>query len=38
MYRAGVYLEVPRLPSRLGYEAAGVIDAIGPGVSNVKIG
>jgi len=38
MYRAGVYLEVPQLPSRLGYEAAGVIDAIGPGVSNVKIG
>jgi NADPH2:quinone reductase len=38
MYRAGVYLEVPQLPSRLGYEAAGVIDAIGPGVSNVKMG
>jgi hypothetical protein len=24
MYRAGTYTEVPQLPSRLGYEAAGV--------------
>jgi NADPH2:quinone reductase len=38
MFRSGAYLEVPQLPSRLGYEAAGVVDAVGPGVSNVKVG
>lgn len=38
MFRSGMYLEVPNLPSRLGYEAAGVIDAIGPGVTNFKLG
>ena len=38
MFRAGTYLEGAQLPSRLGYEAAGVIDAIGPGVSSVKVG
>jgi len=38
MFRSGAYLEVAQLPSRLGYEAAGVVDAIGPGVSSVKIG
>jgi NADPH:quinone reductase len=38
MFRSGVYLEAPQLPSRLGYEAAGVIDAVGSGVSAVKVG
>ncbi len=38
MFRSGAYLEVPQLPSRLGYEAAGIVDAIGIGVSNVKVG
>jgi NADPH:quinone reductase-like Zn-dependent oxidoreductase len=38
MFRSGAYLEPAQLPSRLGYEAAGVVDAIGPGVSGVKIG
>jgi NADPH:quinone reductase-like Zn-dependent oxidoreductase len=38
MFRNGQYLEAPVLPSRLGYEAAGVIDAVGPGTSGVKIG
>jgi NADPH:quinone reductase len=38
MFRQGQYLEPPVLPSRLGYEAAGVVDAVGPGVSAVKIG
>lgn len=38
MFRQGRYLEPPTLPSRLGYEAAGVVDAVGPGVGGVKIG
>jgi NADPH:quinone reductase len=38
MYRRGQYLENPKLPSRLGYEAAGVVDALGPGVSGIQIG
>ena len=38
MFRQGQYLENPELPSRLGYEAAGIIDAVGPGVSGVRIG
>jgi NADPH:quinone reductase-like Zn-dependent oxidoreductase len=38
-FREGKYLEVPtKLPSTLGYEAAGVIDAIGSGVSGFEIG
>jgi NADPH:quinone reductase-like Zn-dependent oxidoreductase len=38
MFRQGHYLEQPQLPSRIGYEAAGIIDAVGPGVSGVTIG
>ncbi|MBD2099314.1 zinc-dependent alcohol dehydrogenase family protein [Leptolyngbya sp. FACHB-261] len=38
MFRQGQYLEDPQLPSRLGYEAAGTIDAIGPGVSDFQVG
>jgi NADPH:quinone reductase-like Zn-dependent oxidoreductase len=38
MYRRGQYLETPGLPSRIGYEAAGTIDAVGPGVSGLKVG
>ena len=38
MFRQGQYLETPKLPTRLGYEAAGVVDAVGPNVSGVKIG
>ena len=38
MFRAGAYLEAAQLPSRLGYEAAGIVDAIGAGVSSVKVG
>lgn len=30
MFRNGQYLEVPQFPSRLGYEAAGIIDAVVP--------
>jgi NADPH:quinone reductase-like Zn-dependent oxidoreductase len=38
MFRSGVYLEAANMPSRIGYEAAGVVDAVGPGVTNVKVG
>ena len=38
MFRKGQYLETPEFPSRLGYEAAGIIDAIGPNVSEFQIG
>ena len=38
MFRRGQYLENPKLPARLGYEAAGPIAAIGPGVQGFKIG
>jgi len=38
MFRRGQYLEEPELPSRIGYEAAGVIDAVGPGVTGLQVG
>lgn len=38
MFRNGQYLEDPVFPSRLGYEAAGIVDAVGSGVSDVKVG
>jgi NADPH:quinone reductase-like Zn-dependent oxidoreductase len=38
MFRAGAYLETPNLPSRLGYEAAGEIEAIGEAVTGFSVG
>lgn len=38
MFRAGNYLEPAVLPSRIGYEAAGVVDAIGEGVEGLQLG
>jgi NADPH:quinone reductase-like Zn-dependent oxidoreductase len=38
MFREGLYLETPGFPSRLGYEAAGVVDAVGPEVDAVNVG
>ncbi len=38
MFRQGQYLESPEFPSRIGYEAAGTIDALGPGVSGLQVG
>ena len=38
MFREGQYLEDPELPSRLGYEAAGIVDAVGPGVGDIQVG
>jgi NADPH:quinone reductase-like Zn-dependent oxidoreductase len=38
MFRMGQYLEEPRLPARLGYEAAGMVEAIGEGVPGLQVG
>jgi NADPH:quinone reductase-like Zn-dependent oxidoreductase len=38
MFRLGQYLEAPKLPARLGYEAAGTIAAVGPGVGGFQVG
>ncbi len=37
-FRSGHYIEKALLPARLGYEAAGVVEAIGSGVSGFQIG
>ncbi|MEV7186693.1 zinc-dependent alcohol dehydrogenase family protein [Kitasatospora sp. NPDC093102] len=33
LFRAGTYLEQPRLPASLGYEASGTVEAVGEGVT-----
>lgn len=38
MYFHGRYLETPHLPSRLGYEVAGVVEAVGEGVDEKWVG
>ncbi|VAW78280.1 Quinone oxidoreductase [hydrothermal vent metagenome] len=38
MFREGQYLETPDFPSKLGYEASGVIDAVGPDADGFKVG
>jgi len=38
MFRRGQYLETPTPPSKLGYEAAGTVDAVGPDVDKSWIG
>jgi NADPH2:quinone reductase len=38
MFRSGMYLEQPALPGKLGYEAAGTVEAIGEGVTGFAIG
>jgi len=38
MFRAGMYVEPPIFPSRLGYEASGIIEAVGQGVSEFHPG
>ena len=38
MWRHGEYIETASLPARLGYEAAGTVDALGEGVAGFEIG
>jgi NADPH:quinone reductase-like Zn-dependent oxidoreductase len=37
-FRAGRYLVQPKLPSKLGYEASGIVEAVGPGVDPSLVG
>jgi NADPH:quinone reductase-like Zn-dependent oxidoreductase len=37
-YMRGLYFEQPQLPSRLGYEVAGVVEAVGEGVDKSWVG
>jgi NADPH:quinone reductase-like Zn-dependent oxidoreductase len=38
MARLGLYQDAPPLPAVVGYEIAGVVDAVGDGVTRVKSG
>lgn len=38
MFRSGAYLVPPRLPTLLGYEAAGIVEALGEGVQGIAPG
>ncbi|NLI27705.1 MAG: zinc-dependent alcohol dehydrogenase family protein [Acetobacter sp.] len=38
MYRTGRYVIEPKFPATFGYEAAGTIDAVGPGVEGFAAG
>ena len=38
LFTRGKYLEQPKLPAGLGYEAAGTVDAVGPGVDQSWLG
>jgi len=38
MFRQGLYLQIPKLPTLIGYEGVGTIDAIGPGVQAFAVG
>lgn len=38
MFREGQYLYPPELPSKLGYEASGIVEAIGSGVDPAWLG
>jgi NADPH:quinone reductase-like Zn-dependent oxidoreductase len=38
LFRGGRYIQPPGYPTRIGYEASGVVEALGEGVSNVEVG
>src|SRR6202140_5687829 len=38
LWREGSYFEEPVFPAQIGYEAAGVVESIGPEVKSLKVG
>jgi len=38
MFRDGRYIQPPGYPTLIGYEASGVVEAVGEGVANVQVG
>ena len=38
MYRQGMYVENPIFPAQIGYEAAGIVEAVGSEVTNIAVG
>jgi NADPH:quinone reductase-like Zn-dependent oxidoreductase len=38
LWREGAYFEEPALPAGIGYCAAGVVEAVGPEVTTIKVG
>jgi NADPH:quinone reductase-like Zn-dependent oxidoreductase len=38
LWREGSYFEQPEFPSGIGYDAAGTIESVGPGVDRIKVG
>lgn len=38
MWRQSMYLETPKLPARIGYEAAGTVAALGANVKGLEVG
>lgn len=38
MYRQGIYIENPIFPAQIGYEAAGIVEAVGSEVTNIAVG
>src|SRR6266498_1689440 len=38
MARIGLYPDAPKPPSVVGYEVAGIVTAVGPGVENIAAG
>jgi NADPH:quinone reductase-like Zn-dependent oxidoreductase len=35
LFRAGAYLQAPKLPSLIGFEGVGIVEALGTGVHSV---
>ena len=38
LFMRGLYSETPELPSRIGYEASGIVESVGPGVNAGWVG
>lgn len=38
MWRSGLYIETPKFPARIGYEASGLIESVGDEVTGLRVG